>query len=211
MAYLERFLCAGGAGNFLLEVESVPTKKKVELVEELRDKFSRCAIAVATDYTGLNVNAMTELREKMREKEVEYRVVKNTLAYLAADAAQNPQIKEIVQGPTALAFGYDDPVEVARVLEEYIRVNRSALTIRGAVMDRRSLTPAQVMLLPRLPSKNQLLAQVLGQIQSPLANLLMQLQAPMAQLLTVLSGPLGSLTIVLQRRMEQLKSQEEST
>ena len=189
----------------------MPTKKKVELVEELRDKFSRCAIAVATDYSGLTVNTMTELREKMREKEVEYRVVKNTLVYLAADAAQNPQMKEIVQGPTALAFGYDDPIEVARALEEYIRVNRSTLAIRGAVMEGRRLTPAQVMLLPSLPSKNQLLAQLLGHVQSPLATLLLQLQAPMARLLTVLSGPLGSLSILLQQRMEQLQSQEEST
>ena len=93
----------------------MPTQKKIDTVEELRQKFLRCTITVATNYTGLDVNAMTDLRKKMRESEVEYRVVKNNLTYLAADAAERPEIKGIVQGPTALAFGYEDPIRVARV------------------------------------------------------------------------------------------------
>ena len=100
-------------------------------------------------------------------------------------------------------------MEVARALEEYIRVNRSNLAIRGAVLDGRTLTPAEVSLLPNLPSKVQLLSQVLGQLQSPMAAFLGQLQAPMRGLLTVINGPLVSLTILLQQRVEQLKSQEE--
>jgi len=64
--------------------------------------LASCTITVATDFTGLDVNAINELRHSMREKEIEYRVVKNTLTYLAADATENPELKEIVQGPTAL-------------------------------------------------------------------------------------------------------------
>ena len=188
----------------------MPTKKKMDLVEELREKFTQCTIAVATDYTRLPVNTMTELRQKMRERDVEYKVVKNTLTYLAADAAHRPQIKEIVQGPTALAFGYNDPLEVAKALEEYIRVNRSILTIRGAVLDERTLTSSEVLSLANLPPRNELVAQLLGQIQLPMAMLLGQLQAPLSRLLTVLNGPLASLTILLQQRAEQLKSQEGS-
>ena len=189
----------------------MPTQKKMDQVEELRKKFARCTITVATDPTGLSVNAMTDLRRKMREKDIEYRVVKNTLTYLAADAAESPVIKEIVQGPTALAFGYQDPVEVAKTLEEYIRVNRSPLAIRGAVMDGRHLTPQQVIFLSRLPPREVLVGQLLGQLQGPLVTLMNQLQSPMYRLLTVLNGPLGSLAMLLQQRVEQLRSQGETS
>ena len=193
----------------MIGVVFMPTKRKVDMVDELREKFARCTIAVATDYRGLPVNTMTELRQKMREKDVEYRVVKNTLTYLAADSSNMPQMKEIVQGPTALALGYGEPQQVAQALEEYIRVNRSSLAIRGAVLEGRTLSPAQVTLLSNLPPKIELVAQLLGQVQLPLSALLGQLQVPMRGLLTVLNGPLSSLTMLLHQRAEQLKSQQE--
>ena len=175
----------------------MPTSKKIELVDSLREKITRCTITVSTNYTGLGVNSMTELRDKMREKEIEFRVVKNTLAYLAADSAQVPQIKDIVQGPTALVFGYKDPMEVAKALEEFIRVNRSALSIRGAYFEGRTLTAAEVTYLANLPPRVELVARLMG-----------QLQAPMSRLLGALNGPLSSLTNLLQRRAEQLSSQQ---
>ncbi len=180
------------------------------MVEELREKFSRCTIALATDYTGLDVNAMTDLRRQMRDKNIEYMVVKNTIAYLSADSADRPQIKDIVQGPTALAFGYDDPIAVAKAVEEYIRINRSVLAIRGAVLEQRTMTPAEITVLCNLPPKNELVARLLGQAQSPIVALLGQLQAPLRGLQTILNGPLASLAILLQQRAEQLKSQEQS-
>ena len=186
----------------------MPTQKKIDTVDELRDKFTKCTITIATDYTGLSVNMMTDLRQKMREKNVEYRVVKNNLTYLAADYANKPQIKEVVQGPTALAFGYENPTEVAKTLEEYIRVNRSPLAIRGAVLDNRTLTSAEVLALSTLPPREVLIAQLLGQMQSPIARLMGQLQAPISRLAGALNGPLVSLTILLQQRAEQLKSQQ---
>ena len=188
----------------------MPTQKKIDQVKELRDKFSRCMIAVSTDYTNLDVNMMTQLRQHMRDKNVEYRIVKNTLAYLGADSAQRPEIKDIIQGPTGLAFGYDDPVTAAKALQEYIRANRSALTIRGAVLDRRALTAEEVTTLCSLPPKPELIAQLLGQVQAPLAGLLGQLQAPLQSLLMLLNSPLVSLTMLLQQRAEQLKSQEQA-
>jgi large subunit ribosomal protein L10 len=187
----------------------MPTQKKIDLVEELREKFSRCMIAVATDYTNLDVSTMTQLRLQMREKNVEYRIVKNTLAYLGADSADRPEIKDIITGPTGLAFGYDDPIGAAKALQEYIRVNRSALTIRGAVLDRRILTADEVTTLCNLPPKPELVAQLLGQVQAPLAGLLGQLQAPLHKLLMLLNSPLTSLAMLLQQRAEQLKSQED--
>ena len=188
----------------------MPTQKKIDQVEELREKFTKCSIAVSTDYTGLSVNTINDLRRKMRESSVEYRVVKNTLTFLAADAASRPQIKDIVQGPTALAFGYDDPAVVAKVLEEYIRVNRSPLTIRGAVLEGRTLTAGEVVILSNLPPKPQLVARFLGQLQLPLVNLAGHLRAPIQGLVNILNGPLVTLSILLQRRAEQLSSQQQS-
>jgi large subunit ribosomal protein L10 len=187
----------------------MPTQKKIDTVAELKEKLERCTVAVATNYTGLNVNAMTDLRQRMRENDVEYMVVKNNLTYLAADAADRPEIKGIVQGPTALAFGYDDPIRVARVLEEYIRVNRSPLSIIGAVLEQRTLDAREVLALPFLPPKEVLFATLMARMQSPAATLMGQLQAPMVRLAGTLNGPLVSLAILLQRRAEQLESQGE--
>ena len=185
----------------------MPTQKKIDQVGELSEKLAQATITVATDPTGQPVNTMTDLRRKMREHKVEYRMVKNTLAYLAADASDNPEVKEIIQGPTALALGYDNPVDVAKALEEYIRVNRSTLTIRGAVLNGKRLSRDDVISLSRLPAPEVLIGQLMGQLQAPIGNLAGQLQAPLQRLLGALSGPQASLATLLQRRVEQLASQ----
>ena len=169
----------------------MPTDKKVKAVEELKEKFSGCTITIATDYRGLPVAAMTDLRRALREKGVEYRVVKNSLSYIAADAVGKPQLKDIIQGPTGLIFGYGDPVEPAKVLVEYIRSTRSPLTITGATLDVRILTPAEVNRLAQLPARDVLVSQLLGQMQAPVANLISVLSAPIRGLLTVLQGHLN--------------------
>ena len=194
--------------KILIKVEPMPTQKKIDEVEKLGKKLAESNIVVATDHTGLDGSAMTELRRKMRDSSVEYRVVKNTLAYLAAESADMPQVREVVSGPTALAFGYQDPITVAKALEEYIKVNRSPLAIRGAILQGRVLTPAQVTALATLPPREVLMAQLLGQFKQPLVGLVSQLQAPMYRLLSALNGPVVSLSLVLQQRIQQMESQE---
>ena len=185
----------------------MPTQKKIDQVEELREKFSSCSIAVATDPTGLNVNAMTDLRLRLREKSVEYRIIKNTLSLLAADQAQRSDIKEIVQGPTGMAFGYDDPVDAAKALTEYIRATRSTLAIRGGALNGRVLSSEEITALSNLPPRDQLVAQLLGQVQAPLSGLLGQLQAPLNGLVNVLNGPILALSMLLQQRADQLRAE----
>ncbi len=178
----------------------MPTEQKIDRVSALKEKLERCTIAVTADYTGISVNEMTELRRRMRAVGVEFTVVKNTLMDLAAEAASRPQVKEIVQGPTAVAFGYDDPQAVARAFADYIRTTRSVLAVRGAVMgDGPAMAPAEVNRLAALPSKPQLVA-----------TLMAQLQAPIQRLLTVLNGPLRNLDALLQARIRQLESTESS-
>lgn len=174
----------------------MPTQQKFNRVSELKDKLERCTIALTADYTGVSVNEMVELRRRMRSAGAEFMVVKNTLMDLAADAAQRPQVKQIVQGPTAVAFGFDDPVQVARAITEYVRTTRSVLTVRGAFLsDGPVLSQADVGRLAALPAKPQLVAQLLG-----------QLQAPLQRLLGVLNGPLQNLDGLLQARIRQLES-----
>ncbi len=186
----------------------MPTERKISQVADIRDRLSRCSIAVATTPTNLSANQMNDLRQKLRERSVEYRVVKNTLTYIAADEAERPNLKQVVQGPTGLAFGYEDPRTVAQVLEEYIRATRSALKIQGALLNDRALSPREVSTLASLPPKEEVLAGLLGQMQAPIARLVGQLQAPIAGLANVLNGVMGGLSSVLQQRMRQLETQE---
>ena len=175
----------------------MPTQAKINQVSELREKLEKCSIAVTTTYTNISVNEMTQLRRQARAAGLEFMVVKNTLMSLAADAANLPQIKEIMQGPTAVAFGYDEPVDVAKVLHNYIRTTRSALTIQGAVMGSGpALNTTEVERLSTLPSKPQLIAQLLG-----------QMQAPIYGLLRVLNGPLTKFGYLLQARISQLEAE----
>ncbi len=176
----------------------MPTQEKMNRVQELKDKLKRSTITVTTDYTGISVNEMTDLRSRMRSAGVEFTVVKNTLMYLASEQAQRPNVKEIVQGPTAVALGYDDPLDVAKAVSDYIRTSRSVLAIRGAVMgDGPVMSAVEVTRLAALPPKPQLVASLLGQLQSPIQ-----------RLLGVLNGPLINLDRLMQARITQLEQQE---
>ena len=176
----------------------MPTEAKIQRVDELKGKLERSSIAIAANYAGISVNEMTDLRRRLRAAGIDFTVVKNTLTYLASEAAGRPQVKEMVQGPTVIAFGYDDPQDVARALSDYIRTTRSGLAIRGAVLgDGPVLQPGDVNRMAGLPSKPQMVATLMGQLQSPLQ-----------RLLGVLNGPLRNLDALLQARIQQLKSGE---
>ncbi len=172
----------------------MPTEKKIQAVEELRRWIERSTIAIATDYSGSPVSSITDLRRALREKGMEFHVVKNTLAYIAADAAGKPAVKEIVQGPTGIVFGYGDPAESAKVLTEFIRSTRSTLKVRGGALNGRVLTPDQVEALATLPSREELVARLLGQLQAPIASLMYILNAPMSGLARALQQHLENLS-----------------
>ena len=181
----------GKAGNG--RGDAVPSQAKIEDVAELKEKFSRSTIVIATDFTGLPVNEVTALRKRLREQGVEYRVVKNRLAAIAAEQAGVPAVKDVLEGATGLVVGYDDPVAAAKALDAYVRETRSRMVVRKGVLEGRVLSEAQISSLASLPPKNELIAKLLG-----------QMNAPIAGLVNVLSGPVRGLAIVLQRRAEQL-------
>lgn len=164
----------------------MPTEKKEQEVSTLRKHISESTIAIAADYSGMSVGDMTDLRRALRGQGVDFRVVKNTLTYIAADFVNRPQFKEIVSGPTGIAFGYGEVVDPAKVLTGFIRENRSVMKVRGAVMGERVLDAEQVEALGRLPSKDVMIARLAGQLQGSIAGLAYVLSAPVAGLATVL-------------------------
>jgi large subunit ribosomal protein L10 len=172
----------------------MPTEKKVKIVAGLQDVFTRCTVGVMTDYRGLTTSEINELRSKLREAGVEYHVVKNSLAQIAARNAGLDEVAASFEGPLALAFGYGEATEAARVLTDYIRTTKSILSIKGGFLPDRVLSAAEVETLARLPSREVLLAQVMAGMQSPIYGLV-----------NVLAGPVRGIMGVLQARIKQLE------
>ena len=160
---------------------------------ELVERFLRTTMVVATNYRGLSVAEITQLRRRLREAGVEYRVVKNTLARLAAERAVRPGIVQLLDGPTGLALGYGEGMEPAKALLEYARSSRTSLIIRGALVDGRVLSPAEVEVLATLPPREVLLAQVTGAVQAPLARLVGTLSAVLRQFMGVIQARIDQL------------------
>jgi large subunit ribosomal protein L10 len=169
-------------------------KKKEQMIDELTSSLSRCTIAVATDYRGLTAKEMVQLRRRLTALGIEYRVIKNTLTRFAAEKAGKKQLEPLLSGPVAIAFGYDDVVKPAQVLREHIRSVGSVLQIKGGILGDKLLTPEDIFTLATMPSREVLIARLMG-----------QLQAPMQALHNVLSAPLRGFLNVMQARVKQLE------
>jgi len=162
-------------------------EQKAEQVEVLTDKLKKAKVAVLTDYRGLTVSQIQELRGKLRSGDVEYRVVKNTLARRAAEAAGVPALQKELEGPVAIAFGYDDLSLPSKLINEFVRTTRLKLDVKGGLVEGRVFSPDQVKQLADLPSREVLL-QLLGTLQSPVGQLVAIMQTPHQQLLGVLNA-----------------------
>jgi len=162
-------------------------EKKVQIVGNLADDLSRSTIIIATNYQGLLAKQMAELRNALLKAGVEYHVVKNTLVYRAADQAGKPQLRDIIEGPVALAFG-DDIVNTAKALNQYIKSAALPLQIIGGLLEDQVLPPEEVVSLASLPPREVLIAKLIGQIQAPIGNLHNILNRPLLGLLNVLQN-----------------------
>jgi len=163
-------------------------EKKVQIVSNLADDLSRSTIIIATNYQGLLAKQMAELRNALAKAGVEYHVVKNTLVYRAADQAGKPQLRDIIEGPVALAFGYDDIVNTAKALNQYIKSAALSLQIRGGLLGDRILLPEEVVSLANLPTREVLISKLIGQLQAPVGTLHNILNLPLQGLLNVLQN-----------------------
>ena len=161
--------------------------EKVAVVEELKDKLSRAQAVVVTDYRGLNVQEITELRHKLREAGVEYKVAKNTLTTRAAKEVDLPDLEQFLSGPTAIAFGYDEPVSAAKVISEFARLHKE-LEIKGGVLEGNVIGVEAVQALADLPPREELLAMVARAMQGPIAGFANVLQGIMRSLVYALDA-----------------------
>lgn len=172
----------------------VKKEKKPEIVDWVSEKLGRSEIVIVTDYRGLTVAEMTELRRKLRDQGIEYHVIKNTLAGFAAKTAEKSSLSEFLEGPTAIAFGYDDVIQPAKVFQDFIRSSETTLTVKGGLIGDKSLSSEEITALAKLPPKEVLIGKVVGLVQSPLYGLV-----------NVLNGNLRGLVGVLQARVDQME------
>jgi large subunit ribosomal protein L10 len=145
-----------------------PRPEKVAVVTEVKERLGRADAALLTEYRGLNVAAMAELRRALRAAGGDYKIYKNTLARLGARSAGIDTLDEMLTGPTAIAFVEGDAAAVAKALRDYARVN-PALVVKGGLLGQRVLTANEVTALADLPSREVILAQLAGALQAPIA------------------------------------------
>ena len=163
-------------------------EQKAEQVELLTEKLRNAKVAVLTDYRGLTVSQIQDLRAKLRTGDVEYRVVKNTLTRRAAASAGVSALEKELEGPVAIAFGYDDLSAPSKLINEWVRATRLKLDVKGGLVEGRVFSPDKVRQLADLPSRETLIAQLLGTLQSPVGQLVGIMQTPLQQLLGVLDA-----------------------
>jgi len=160
---------------------------KQQITENLHDRFARSAIIVVTDYNGLDVAALNDLRRRLRAEGIEYQVVKNTLLVRAAADTEADLIKEYFKGPSAVAISYDDPVAPAKVLTQFAKENNK-LEIKVGVLNGKVLDINAVKALATLPSRDVMLAQFLAVLNAVPTSFVRVLAGVPRSLLNVLTA-----------------------
>ena len=164
--------------------------QKKEAVAELHGKFERAKSVIVADYRGLGVEALNALRAKLRAEgrgDYEYRVVKNSVLRRAVQGSAVEPLQEHVQGPTAVAISFGDPVGLARTLVNYAK-EHPAFEVKGGVLDGRAIDSREIATLASLPSLEELRARLVGLLQAPAQKIAVVLQAPGAQLARLASA-----------------------
>ena len=151
-------------------------QEKQRQVAEVAAKLRECSCTIVTDYRGLNVAQMTELRKQMREAGVEFRVIKNTLIRRATAEAQLSELDSVLTGPTAIAFSKDDVVAPAKILTEFAKKNEQ-LQLKAGIVEGRIVDVKQIQALADLPSREGLLSMLLSVLQAPIRNFALAVKA----------------------------------
>ena len=160
----------------------MPTQAKIEEVKRLKERFERAVGLVLCDYRGLTANEMVELRERFTKQGLEYRVVKDTLARIAAEEAGIDGLAEMFRGPVALAISYEDPGIPFKLSEECRKAYAPRYELKGGLFEGVLVTEGEVKRYVSLPSREEL----------------------HAKLALVLSGPIRALAVVLQAKIREL-------
>lgn len=161
--------------------------EKQQLVEELNRTFQESQTILLVDFTGLNVTDATKLRRKVREASGSYRVVKNSLAVRALSETPAEELQQFFVGPTALACTQEDPVALAKVMQEFVR-DHPGMSLKAGFLESNLVSGPQVEALAKMPSRPELLTQLAFSLKSPLNRLVGALQASLRDLTSVLGS-----------------------
>ena len=165
---------------------AITKEKKEQIVSDIQNKLQKSIIAVLTDYRGLSVSDISELRKELREKGIDYKVAKNTL-YLKSLKNLGVEIdKSVFQQPIAMAFGYEDEVDPPKILNDFSKKHEN-LEIIGGIADGKYIPREYIINLASLPSKEELYARIVGSIASPLRGFISVLQGNLRGLVSVLN------------------------
>jgi large subunit ribosomal protein L10 len=163
----------------------VGREEKATHIAEIREKLSDARGAVLTDFRGLSVAEITELRTLLRKSAVEYKVIKNTLAKLAIKDTGLADLAGYLEGPTAIAISQADPVAASKALRAWAK-GRQTFSVKGGIVEGRVVGPSEIAGLADLPSREVLLGRVAGAFQAPLVGLVQVLSASLRGLASVL-------------------------
>lgn len=170
-----------------METKVTGRQEKIKVVGELHKKFGKAEAVILTDYRGLNVAQLTEMRNRLRGCRAEYRVIKNTLALRAAEGTDVSKVGDHFTGTTGVIISYDDIVTPVRVLTEYIN-KFEAFKVKAAVLEGIVFDPARLKGVANLPSREVLIGKAVGSIKAPLCGLVGTLQGVMRSLIFVLKA-----------------------
>ncbi len=162
-------------------------EQKAEIVNEIREKIQNSSSAIFVDYIGLTVEQATDLRNRFREAGVEYKVYKNTLTERAIEGMGLDDIKPYLKGPTAIAFGVSDPIAPAKVLAKAIK-DMKKMSMKAGIIEAKVINADGVEALASLPSKEELVAKMLGSMNAPISNLVGVLSGTMRAFVYALSA-----------------------
>lgn len=163
-------------------------ESKQQVVTELHEKLQRAKAVFLADFRGMNVGKATELRNELRKAAVEYKVVKNTLLELASRETDKESLRPFFTGPTAVALSYDDPVAAAKVLSKFAKEQQATFKLKGGVLTGKAISVPDIQALADLPSREVLLAKLLGSMQAPAANFVGVLAAVPGSFVRVLAA-----------------------
>jgi len=149
---------------------------KQQLVNEIVQKLRDSKTTIVTDYRGLNVAEVTELRKNLRDAGIEYKVLKNTMVRRATAETELTELDEFLAGPTAIAFGYDDVVAPAKIIADFAK-KHEALEIKVGVLEGNVVSVDEVKALAALPSREGLLSMLLSVLQAPMRNMALAVKA----------------------------------
>ena len=170
----------------------MPTQRKVDQVADLTDKLTRAQLALVTDYRGLTVAEISDLRARLRKSGAELIVAKNTLMERAAKGTGREGLSNLLAGPTAVAFAYDDVTAAAKTIIDF---NKGAkqLKVRGGLLGTGVLQADALDQVSKLPTRQQVLAQIVGGVSSPVSGVVGVLNAAITNLLYALQGRIDQL------------------